>query len=58
MSTSEDKTESVSSERNKQDASRNNLPFQWRQTVWNNPGRQGNVKAKEAEIKGSSAGIL
>lgn len=51
MSTSGDKTESVSTERNKQDTSRSNLPFQQTQTVHNNSTRQGNVKTKEEDTK-------
>lgn len=52
MSTSGDKTECVSTERNKQDISWNNLPFQWRQTVCSNSTKQDNVRKKEVDMNG------
>lgn len=52
MSTSGDKTECISTKRNKQDIGRNSLPFQRSQTVRNNSTRQGNVKTKEVDTEG------
>lgn len=52
MSTSGDKTQCISTKRNKQDIGRNNLPFQRRQTVCNDSTRQGNVETKEVDMEG------